>query len=189
MPNSRFSRDNFLFDVLFIIIRVKFSEWGWFPPLWSSTLCSPEQTLLAPGTRRAWPLHEEEGGPWAVSMFMSVNSWRELTLEQWPEQTLPLHAHTHSLEQHASSGRSAAGLRQQLHRWGTQDSAESQPWLGPQLTVKAAPLAVFLKAHESVLLGTAASVATPTAPDMDKTELVVPEGSTRATRGWFQVPP
>lgn len=56
------------------------------------------------------------------------------------------------------------------------DSAESQPWLGPQLTVKAAPLTVFLKAHESVLLGTAASVATPTAPDMDKTELVVPEG-------------
>ena len=67
------------------------------------------------------------------------------------------------------------------------DSAESQPWLGPQLTVKAAPPAVFLKAHESVLLGTAASVATPTSPDMDKTELVVPEGSTRATRSWFQV--
>ena len=67
------------------------------------------------------------------------------------------------------------------------DSAESQPWLGPQLTVKATPLTVFLKAHESVLLGTAASVATPTAPDMDKTELVVPEGSTRATRSRFQV--
>lgn len=67
------------------------------------------------------------------------------------------------------------------------DSAESQPWLGPQLTMKAAPPAVFLKAHESVLLGTAASVATPTSPDMDKTELVVPEGSTRATRSWFQV--
>ena len=68
------------------------------------------------------------------------------------------------------------------------DSAESQPWLGPQLTVKATPLTVFLKAHESVLLGTAASVATPTAPDMDKTELVVPEGSTRALDSLTQWP-
>ena len=94
MPNSRFSLGNFLFDELFIVIRVKFSEWGRFPPLWSSTLCSPDVagTRHEEGMALAWG----GGGPWAVSMFMSVNSWRELTLEQWPEQTLPLHAHTQS---------------------------------------------------------------------------------------------
>lgn len=119
-------------------------------------------------------------------MFLSVNSWRELTLAQWPEQTLSLHAHTHSLEQHVFRTLSC-WFEAAASQMRNSDSAESQPWLGPQLTVKAAPPAVFLKAHESVLLGTAASVATPTAPDMDKTELVVPEGSTRATRSWFQV--